>query len=131
MLTEQLKEHIRELRAYGVPYAKIAAHLELNANSVKTYCLRNHITTNPDLETVTDPTGIWCLHCCARTRLRKGSRFCCTECRRAWWKTHRTPRTTIITCTGCQSEATVTEGCKYCSHACFIRHRFKTRGGKY
>lgn len=133
-LTEKQRATISLMRSHGVAYARIARHLELNANSVKTYCLRNNITINPELEQVDDPEGIWCLHCWREISLRKGSKFCSQECRRTWWKHHRTLISQTITCANCGQHVTVASSNKaprkYCSHPCFIQHRFGTKGGK-
>lgn len=133
VLTSQDMERITMMRRAGVAYARIAKHLDLNANSVKTYCLRNAITVDANAEQVADPLGVWCLKCCTRIGLRRGSKFCSEQCRRAWWRTHRTVRVEELTCTGCGRQVAVpcTSGRsrKYCSHPCFIKHRFGTRGG--
>ena len=52
------RHHIQMMRAAGVAYSRIAAHLDLNANSVKTYCLRHGITVDPAVEQVSDPVGV-------------------------------------------------------------------------
>lgn len=134
---ETTKTRIVLLRSHGVSYARIAKHLELNANSVKTFCVRNDITPDPSLEGVVDPTGVWCLNCCERIRLRKGSKFCSEECRRTWWKKHpghkrRANRTRVLPCLECGAsfEVYAQNQRKFCSHACYVRHRFNTRGGR-
>lgn len=128
------RRHIQMMRAAGVAYSRIAAHLELNANSVKTYCLRHNITVDPTVEQVKDPVGVWCLHCCKPIDLRKGSKFCSIVCRRAWWAAHRTVVTQELVCANCGQHVTVvrsgTAKRKYCCHPCYIQHRFNTRGGK-
>ena len=45
-LNQTDRHHIQMMRAAGVAYSRIAAHLDLNANSVKTYCLRHGITVD-------------------------------------------------------------------------------------
>ncbi|MGV3103803.1 hypothetical protein [Rothia sp. 32237D007AR] len=133
-LTDLQRNRITMMRAHGIAYARIARHLELNPNSVKTYCLRAGITIDPNAEPYEDPEGIWCLNCCKLIELRRGSKFCCTECRRTWWKYHRRTITQELTCRNCGQTVTVkVTGSierKYCSHPCFIQHRFKTRGGR-
>lgn len=133
-LTQIDRSNIKKMRSAGVAYARIAAHLELNANSVKTYCLRHHISINPEIEQVTDPLGVWCLQCCQPIKLRRGSKFCSTPCRRAWWAAHRNVATEDIVCANCLQQVTVARSSqvsrKYCCHPCFIQHRFKTRGGR-
>lgn len=133
-LNQTDRRHIQTMRAAGVAYSRIAAHLDLNANSVKTFCLRHNITADPDIEQVQDPVGVWCLHCCDPIELRAGSKFCSTPCRRAWWATHRTVVTEEVVCANCHQQVTVARTGqtkrKYCCHPCFIQHRFRTRGGK-
>lgn len=58
--------------------------------------------------------------------------FCCDPCRRAWWrehpeKLHHSPEATyIITCKQCGKKFTSygNRNRKYCSHKCYIYHRF-------
>lgn len=136
-LDETTKERIILLRSHGVAYARIARHLEINTNSVKTFCLRNNVIPHPDVEQVSDPTGVWCLQCYERINLRAGSKFCSEECRRTWWKNHpeqknHTSRTRALTCRECGAsfEVYAQNQRKFCSHACYVRHRFNTKGGR-
>ena len=58
--------------------------------------------------------------------------FCCDPCRRAWWREHpeelhHSPEATyIITCKQCGKKFTSygNRNRKYCSHKCYIYHRF-------
>lgn len=130
---DTIKARIMLMRAHGVAYTRIARHLELDVNSVKTFCLRNNITTVPTLHEVIDPLGVWCLHCYAPISLRSGSKFCCEGCRRAWWKQHRNTRSPsgVQTCAQCGVVFEVYGNAKrkFCSHPCYIHKRFGTRGG--
>lgn len=133
-LNQTDRHQIQVMRAAGVAYSRIAAHLGLNANSVKTYCLRHGITVDPAVEQVTDPVGVWCLHCCKPIKLRQGSKFCSTACRRAWWAAHRRVVTEELVCANCHQQVTVARTGqvkrKYCCHPCYVQHRFNSRGGK-
>ena len=62
-LTKKDETRIRTLRTAGVAYGKIASFLDLNANTVKTWCRRAGITPNSDAPPVVDPVGVWCRHC--------------------------------------------------------------------
>lgn len=62
-VTVAQQERITVMRRAGVTYQAIATHLELNTNTVKTWCRRAHITPDPTIEPVNDPLGVWCLNC--------------------------------------------------------------------
>ena len=47
VLTPHLQEQIRTMRTAGVTYSKISEFLDLNVNSVKSWCRRNNI--EPDV----------------------------------------------------------------------------------
>ena len=135
-LTTKVEDQIRTLRTAGVTYGKIASFLDLNANTVKTWCRRSGVTPNADVPPVTDPVGVWCRHCATPLDGERPAKFCSQECRRTWWSRHPhlIDRAAFyeFTCTGCGTafSAYGNDHRKYCSHRCYIRSRFNTRGGK-
>ena len=72
--------------------------------------------------------------CCgtpvAQNAGRKEKKFCSDKCRNKWWNAHldKVDRRVIreVTCAGCGKTFSVygQAARKYCSHACYIRHRF-------
>lgn len=124
------------MRESGVSYAKIASFLDLNANTVKTWCRRNTVTPDPLQPQVVDPVGVWCRNCAVPLEGERPAKFCSEACRRSWWNghSHLTKRAAFyeFTCVGCGERFTAygNKHRKYCSHPCYIRSRFATRGGR-
>ena len=114
---------IGNMRLQGKSAGAIAAALGLSVNTVKSY-LRRH----PDMG---------CTHFCPQcgkpvmqAEGRKEKKFCSDKCRNKWWNAHldKVDRRAIreVTCAGCGKTFSVygQAARKYCSHACYIRHRF-------
>ena len=114
---------IGNMRLQGKSAGAIAAALGLSVNTVKSY-LRRH----PDMG---------CTHFCPQcgkpvmqAEGRKEKKFCSDKCRNKWWIAHldKVDRRVIreVTCAGCGKTFSVygQAARKYCSHACYIRHRF-------
>lgn len=135
-LTQAQRERIEMMRRAGVTYAGIADHLGLNPNTVKTWCRRAGITPDEEADQITDPCGVWCMHCAGRMTTQRPAKFCSEACRRAWWHAHPEAlnRKAIysFTCAHCGTafQAYGNQRRKYCSHPCYIRHRFGTKGGR-
>lgn len=137
VFNDTAKAQVRRLREAGMPLGKIAAQLGVNVNTVKSWCRRNNITPTTDTTAaavdVVELVG--CLQCGAELTGRQ-TRFCCEPCRRAWWKTHPDlidrKAFYTFTCAYCSKSFTAYGNStrKYCCHACYIRHRFTTRGGR-
>lgn len=130
------KDQVRKLRQAGMGLSLIAAELGLNVNTVKSWCRRNQIRPTTALNgvvVVADVVG--CIECGARLSGRQ-KRFCSDACRREWWKAHpdQINRRAFYTFTchhcGTEFKAYGNQGRKYCTHACYIRDRFNTRGGR-
>ena len=120
------------MRRAGVTYANIATHIGINPNTVKTWCRRAGITPDTSVPQVADPVGVWCLACGARIKSVRPAKFCSEECRCAWWHAHpeagQRRAYYQFTCPEC-GQGFAAYGNKtrvYCSHACYIRHRFGT-----
>lgn len=121
------KEEIVRLRNNGLGYKKIAQQLNLNINSVKSFC-RNHQLTSKNLQ------SIYCKNCkqlLVQKDKHKKRIFCCDACRRNWWNQHRhesrSKNKVEVLCKYCGKEfqAYVHEKRKYCSHQCYIESRFR------
>lgn len=141
-MTDDEKRMIYRLRNEGMSYAKISVQLGISENTVKSYCRRNDLgnagqdgsdSAMPVEETV-------CMQCgkkLCRIPKQKPRKFCSEDCRRAWWKANNidTPnrrayyRLTCVCC-GREFESYGNKDRKYCSHACYIKDRFKG-GGAY
>jgi endogenous inhibitor of DNA gyrase (YacG/DUF329 family) len=128
------KDEIRRLRSDGFGYAKIAAALGINENTVKSFCRRNGLggrmaNTQNDVNVGRG----YCKQCgrlIAQTPKCKRRIFCSDGCRAAWWNAHpdnvRRKAFYHFTCANCGSEFTAygNKKRKYCSHACYISGRF-------
>ena len=132
-MTDAEKEKIRFLRMEGVGYGAVAERLGLSENTVKSYCRRNHLTGVAAKE-----RAKVCRECgvpLASVPGRKGRKFCCEGCRRAWWRSHpelvHREADYVLVCGHCGREfrSYGNRGRKYCSHGCYIRARFGKGGG--
>ena len=134
-MTNEQREKITVLRNQGFGYTAIANSVGLSKDSVKAYC-RTHGLAGEKAEShslAEVPTQL-CLNC-GKTLIqlpgRKQKKFCCSECRTAWWNAH--PETVkqkavyTFTCPECGKEFTAYGNAKrkYCSHDCYIAARFK------
>ena len=128
-LTSADKAHIDVLATLGGSHTRVAQCLGLDAELVRGYCRRAY----PDL--VVDKNlvllGAYCRYCAAPLEgMRAGALFCCPSHRQAWWRTHQAQARggawRQFTCLGCGRPYRVygRRVRKYCSHACYIRHRF-------
>ena len=91
-MTNEQRMKIADLRHQGYGYTAIANAVGLSKDSVKAYC-RNHglagvkAETNSPVEITTDV----CLNCGAALTHVSGAKrkkFCCPDCRQAWWNAH-------------------------------------------
>ena len=88
MMTEEQKSRIAELRGQGVPFSKIAKQLDLNRDTIKSYCRRYGIGVDADNADKNIPQ---CKNCGAKIvqpPKKKKKIFCCDKCRNAWWAAH-------------------------------------------
>lgn len=133
-MTYEQQEQIIDLRKKGYGYRLIGQMLGINRDMVRYFCKSNGMAGIT--EDVPMPDGEAC-PCCggaiqqtAATGRRK--KFCSEKCRREWWKKHpgagKQSESAIYhsTCAACGKEFTAygNSSRKYCSHACYILHRF-------
>lgn len=132
MMTDAQKEKIRYWRMEGLGYGGIAARLGIPENTVKSFCRRNDLTGTATIE-----ASMARRHCgqpLSGSPGRKGRKFCCEACRRAWWKANPelVDRRAFyrLACARCgkEFESYGNKGRKYCSHACYIAARFGEGG---
>lgn len=118
---------ITNLRAAGWGYKSIAAFCGLTRDQVRSCCLRYELTQgSPECKRV-------CAWCGRALEGRTGrARFCTPTCRWASWQHKQNERgQRQATCLGCGNAfSRIKQSQKYCSHACYVRTRFGTRGGR-
>ena len=128
------KEQIRLLRLQGIGYSKIAQSLGLSDNTVKSFCKRNNlggVAAVPVNNSVTEQR--FCKNCGIPLSQNKGSKpkkFCCDECRTAWWNSHldtvNKKAVYSIVCTHCNKafESYGNKNRSFCCHPCYVAERF-------
>lgn len=128
-----VKERIIELRRRGHSFGEIADQVGISRNTAKSLCRRLKIEPTPPETERQD--GI-CIRCRAPFTPVAGKKFCSADCRLSWWHANpqRLNRKAIytFTCLHCLQpfSAYGNSNRKYCSHSCYIRARFGTKGGR-
>ena len=138
-MTPAQKETVYKLRLQGLGYKAIARELLLSVDAVKSYCKRHHLTGPPEavqknVQVIEEQHGL-CPHCKQPIRQKKrgrSKRFCCDDCRYAWWKAHpeisSKSETALYpyTCEYCGKKCTTygNKNRKYCSLACYYKARY-------
>ena len=123
-MTQEQKILILHYREQHMTYRQIGEKLGLSPDTVKTFCRRN----TPQEDRTETSASSQCRNCGAPVHLLPGRRerlFCSPACRTAYWRKHNLLGKDPRYCAGCG--ALLTGGSasrKYCSHACYIRHRF-------
>ena len=123
-MTQEQKILILHYREQHMTYRQIGEKLGLSPDTVKTFCRRN----TPQEDRTETSTSSQCRNCGAPGHPLPGRRerlFCSPACRTAYWRKHNLLGKDPRYCAGCG--ALLTGGSasrKYCSHACYIRHRF-------
>lgn len=136
-MTASQKEKIAKLRGRGDGYGKIALALGISQNTIKSYCRRNNIGADSVSPVAMDEpleTGTSFCECCGKEIRQifghKKKRFCSDACRNKWWNSHldlvKRKAVYEYKCPGCGKEFEVYGNShrKYCSHECYISHRF-------
>ena len=131
MMTEEQKIRIADLRRQGIPFSKIAKQLNMNKDTIKSYCRRYGIGVGAD---IIDQNTQHCKNCGAKIvqpPKKKKKIFCCDKCRNAWWAAHpeKINRKAVYThiCAHCKKQFEVYGNVKrkYCSRECYMAARFK------
>ena len=131
-MTNSQKERISHMRLEGESYAAIADALGLSRNTVKSFCLRN-TRVDPSEDKASPVSKGVCNQCgkgfvlCPGHRQR---RFCSDHCRMVWWNAHRDLLNSkgllerTCACCGKPLMGYERQRRKYCSHGCYIAHRY-------
>lgn len=123
-MTQEQKILILHYREQHMTYRQIGEKLGLSPDTVKTFCRRN----TPREDRTEASASSQCRNCGAPVHPLPGRRerlFCSPACRTVYWRKHNLLGKDPRYCAGCG--ALLTGGSasrKYCSHACYIRHRF-------
>lgn len=126
MLTSRQKQRVGLLRRHGLGYKRIAAMTGLGRDAVRSWCIANSI--EPE---VSEPDGPVCAWCGARINGR--ARFCSPSCRHKAWRDGLSEREdNVRACAYCAKVFHLSDkpAQKYCCHACYVRDRFATKGGR-
>ncbi|AWW25938.1 RNA polymerase subunit sigma-70 [Acetobacterium sp. KB-1] len=138
-MTNEQKDQIHELRILGISYSKIADDLNLSENTVKSYCRRHNLGKDMIKKStaVLDEKDT-CKQCGKPFKQESKGRhkkFCSENCRRLWWKTNESQikRKSYYSqvCLECGKtfKSYGNTKRKFCSHDCYIKHRFGERPG--
>ncbi len=135
-MTDLQKQQITEMRENGSTYADIAAALSLPIGTIKSYFSRNPSSKAlaPDIPHDMQEISSGCCKRCGQllvnTPGHRQKTFCSSECQRLYWREHPElmNHTAIIQkrCSSCGKVFSDYAGHKrkYCSHACYITHRY-------
>ncbi len=132
------KERVAELRKGGIGYKIIAQILNMNCNTVKSYCHRNGLSESalkkePQFQVITGGIPKICKSCGKPFVQYPGHRekiFCSSACRIKWWNTHlnqvKRKNMNDYKCPICGKQYSAYENRhrKYCSHECYIAARY-------
>lgn len=134
-MTEEQKNRIIRYRGSGLGYGAIAKEIGEKKDAVVAFCRRNGLTGN--MAGQPDAAADRCRECGAVLVQEEGMKtrvFCSKECRKKWWKEHpeMLDKKAVYSyvCAGCGQPFTAYGNSKrkYCSHACYIKARFKGGG---
>jgi hypothetical protein len=128
-MTNTQKQTIMDMRRRGMSYSAIAAAHRLSTNTIKSFCRRENIDVQSNLD---DKKRKLCKNCGATLMHHPGSKkktFCCDKCRYAWWNKNRgwtgVKSAYHLTCFYCGTEFdSNNKKRKYCGRECYIRSRY-------
>lgn len=133
-MTDKQKMEIANLRAENYSYSRISTMLDIPLNTVKTYCRRHGLGGSVVEQQVQESGMVLKCLCCGvdvpQTDGRKAKKFCSDRCRNKWWNSHldqvNRKANYEYVCPTCKRPfiAYGNSKRKYCSHACYIEHRF-------
>ena len=138
-MTEQQKITIRNLREQNFSYVAIARAMSLTVSTIKSYCQRSGLAGNRKGAFKSQLDNLKALptfcRCCGSQIIQKEKVkrriFCSDECRVTWWNSHlelvkrRNPHTDRCICCGNEFTWHGSKVRKFCSHACYIKHRYE------
>ena len=141
-MTEEEKNTVRRLREQGYGYKTISNITGIHRETIKSHLKRHPCVSNPSpqcktnkIEAPPSAETVPCKQCGEPfTPKRKGTLFCCDECRHKWWGKNKykegTPHTFKCLNCGKEFQAYVVKERKYCSHDCYIEARFGKKPAK-
>ncbi|MCQ9343802.1 hypothetical protein [Corynebacterium kozikiae] len=133
-LTEHQKQVAIRIKEQGGTPKQVADLLCASLSDVKNFLARAKITPTQTIE-----DGLWCAWCgehLEASKFNPRKRFCNDAHRLKWWaenRQHITPRNRETQhCLNCGTVFVAWSSAtrKYCDHACYIQHRYGTKGGK-
>lgn len=138
-MTELQATQIFNLRTQGLGYRAIASAVGLSRDSVRNYCKSRNmggygVAASKNVDLMRE-YGEICHHCggtVTQPKTGRPKRFCSEKCRREWWKSHpeavsRSRESSYeLVCRRCKKTfiSYGNRNRKYCSHDCYIKHRF-------
>ena len=129
-MTNEQKEKIIRFRRQGFGYADIGRELGISKDTVKSFCRRNGLMVSGSKPVDDKDRCRECGKALVQQEKKKTRIFCCKACREKWWTEHadRIDRKAIyeIICAGCGKSFTAYGNSKrkFCSHSCYVAHRF-------
>ena len=141
-MTEEEKNTVRSLREQGYGYKTISNITGIHRETIKSHLKRHPCVLNPSPQCKVKKTeapqgegGVACKQCGELfIPKRKGTLFCCDECRHKWWGKNKykegIPHTFKCLNCGKEFQAYVVKDRKYCSHDCYIEARFGKKPAK-
>lgn len=130
-MNNKQQEAIQQMRKEGQSYTKIADHLGISENTIKSYCRRNNLG-GIAVPVTESSNGTFCKKCGAlltQIQGKKQKQYCSDKCRMSWWNshpeavTHKSVRQ--FTCQSCgqRFEGYGKRERKFCSRACYGKSR--------
>lgn len=129
-MTNEQKWKIVRFRSQGYGYAAIGRELGISKDTVKSFCRRNGLMISGSKSAYDKEKCRECGKRIVQQEKKKKRIFCCKSCREKWWTEHadKIDRKAVytFTCSGCGKKFTAygNRNRKYCSHSCYIAHRF-------
>jgi len=122
-MTIKEKIIVNELRIRGMGYKKIAKQTGIPLSTIKMHCKRNNVRPGSKL-----------CDMCGGVVPPGQRRFCCKNCRDAWWMANKDlvyANRYTYECKHCHRVFTSSrnEGQKYCCHNCYIKARYGEQAG--
>ena len=92
-MTDRQKDMIRQMRAEGYGYIRIAQELGISENTVKSFCQRKGLSAGKIKAAVPSADGSRGICPCCGAKVvqnpgRKAKKFCSDKCRNKWWNSH-------------------------------------------
>lgn len=133
-MTDLQKQQITQMRKQGRTYSEISDSLSIAVGTIKAFCSRK-VPKAPAFAPVVQATTTegYCKRCgqpLINTPGHRQKTFCSSVCQRKYWQENkemlRHDSFVTITCPACGKQFSDYAGHhrKYCSHSCYITHRY-------